>query len=234
MAKATQDQKRRGDGRETNPAQLTEDLRTYLHREGADLVGFGAVNRLDGAPEEMRPQRYLSSSKCLIAIGIRVNKAVCDLIARHARNDTDPPSYHSYQLYTLVMINRELDRLVRYWKGIEAGTGTPTSFYRAEELTQQPLWEEMRVKEKEASQKDDLLEEAIAMVRKHNRASISLLQRRLRIGYSRAARLIDMLEEQGIRLLPVSALITERNKRRERLWQASLSPLPRGVKSSKQ
>jgi len=42
------------------------------------------------------------------------------------------------------------------------------------------------------------LEEAIAMVRKHNRASISLLQRRLRIGYSRAARLIDLLEEQGI------------------------------------
>jgi len=65
-------------------------------------------------------------------------------------------------------------------------------------VTQQPLWEEMRAKEKEASRRDDLLEEAIAMVRKHNRASISLLQRRLRIGYSRAARLIDLLEEQGI------------------------------------
>ncbi len=36
------------------------------------------------------------------------------------------------------------------------------------------------------------------VVRKHNKASISLLQRRLRIGYSRAARLIDLLEEQGI------------------------------------
>jgi S-DNA-T family DNA segregation ATPase FtsK/SpoIIIE len=94
--------------------------------------------------------------------------------------------------------DRELDRLVRYWKGMEVSTSIPTSFYRAEELTQQPLWEEMRVKEKEASRRDDLLEEAIAMVRKHNRASISLLQRRLRIGYSRAARLIDLLEEQGI------------------------------------
>jgi len=95
--------------------------------------------------------------------------------------------------------NRELDRLVRYWKGPEVGASVPpTSLYRAEEVTQQPLWEEMRVKEKEARQKDDLLEEAIVMVRKHNKASISLLQRRLRIGYSRAARLIDLLEEQGI------------------------------------
>lgn len=95
--------------------------------------------------------------------------------------------------------DRELNRLVRYWKGAEVGASVPpTSFYQAEEVTQQPLWEEMRAKEKEARQKDDLLGEAIVMVRKHNKASISLLQRRLRIGYSRAARLIDLLEEQGI------------------------------------
>ncbi|MBM4465340.1 MAG: DNA translocase FtsK [Chloroflexi bacterium] len=94
--------------------------------------------------------------------------------------------------------DRELDRLVRYWKGTEVGASVPTSFYRAEEMTQQPLWEEMRIKEEEASRRDDLLEEAIAVVREYNRASISLLQRRLRIGYSRAARLIDLLEEQGV------------------------------------
>ena len=40
--------------------------------------------------------------------------------------------------------------------------------------------------------------QAIGVVRSHNRASISLLQRRLRIGYARAARLIDMMEDQGI------------------------------------
>ena len=94
--------------------------------------------------------------------------------------------------------DRELDRLVRYWTGPEVGARVPTSLYRAEDVIQQPLWEEMRAKEKEASRGDDLLKEAIAMVRKYNRASISLLQRRLRIGYARAARLIDLLEEQGI------------------------------------
>jgi S-DNA-T family DNA segregation ATPase FtsK/SpoIIIE len=94
--------------------------------------------------------------------------------------------------------DRELDRLVRYWKGTEVGARTPTDFYRAEDMIQPPLWEEMRAREEEARRGDDLLEEAIAVVRSHNRASVSLLQRRLRIGYSRAARLIDLLEEEGI------------------------------------
>jgi len=43
-----------------------------------------------------------------------------------------------------------------------------------------------------------MLEKAIELVRKEGRASVSFLQRRLRIGYARAARLIDEMEEQGI------------------------------------
>ena len=45
---------------------------------------------------------------------------------------------------------------------------------------------------------DELLDEAVKAVREMKKASISLLQRRLRIGYTRAARLIDVLEEKGI------------------------------------
>lgn len=45
---------------------------------------------------------------------------------------------------------------------------------------------------------DELLEEAERVVREAKRASTSLLQRRLRIGYQRAARIIDMLEERGV------------------------------------
>jgi len=45
---------------------------------------------------------------------------------------------------------------------------------------------------------DALLQEAIQAVREMKKASISLLQRRLRIGYTRSARLIDELEERGI------------------------------------
>ena len=45
---------------------------------------------------------------------------------------------------------------------------------------------------------DDLFDEAVELVRKNGRASASFLQRRLRIGYPRAARLMDQLENEGI------------------------------------
>lgn len=50
----------------------------------------------------------------------------------------------------------------------------------------------------ESDSEGDLLEEAKKIVREYDRASASLLQRRLSIGYARAARLMDELEEAGI------------------------------------
>ena len=44
---------------------------------------------------------------------------------------------------------------------------------------------------------DRLFDEAVQVVAEHDRASASLLQRRLRVGYARAARIIDQLEEKG-------------------------------------
>jgi S-DNA-T family DNA segregation ATPase FtsK/SpoIIIE len=43
-----------------------------------------------------------------------------------------------------------------------------------------------------------MLKDATEVVRRESKASISMLQRRLRVGYTRAARLIDTLEERGI------------------------------------
>jgi len=48
------------------------------------------------------------------------------------------------------------------------------------------------------SAKDDLYEEAKELVIQYQKASASLLQRRLQIGYARAARILDMLEEENI------------------------------------
>ena len=48
------------------------------------------------------------------------------------------------------------------------------------------------------SEKDDLYEQALAMAREQGRASASQLQRRFRIGYSRAARLLDEMEAEGV------------------------------------
>ena len=66
---------------------------------------------------------------------------------------------------------------------------------------------EMAIKEKiensgamdmDDGEDDELLEAAIEIIRQTQRASTSSLQRRLRIGYTRAARLMDILEERGV------------------------------------
>ena len=45
---------------------------------------------------------------------------------------------------------------------------------------------------------DDMIDQAIALVVETGQASTSMLQRRLKLGYSRAARIIDQMEERGI------------------------------------
>jgi S-DNA-T family DNA segregation ATPase FtsK/SpoIIIE len=47
-------------------------------------------------------------------------------------------------------------------------------------------------------ERDELFEEAARLVVRHQQGSVSLLQRRLKVGYSRAARIVDELETAGI------------------------------------
>ena len=48
----------------------------------------------------------------------------------------------------------------------------------------------------EGKQEDELLGEAVRIVMENGQASISMIQRRLRVGYARAARLVDMMEQK--------------------------------------
>ena len=89
--------------------------------------------------------------------------------------------------------DEELRRLVQYWKGYARPGVIP-----AEKPVQQPLWEEMRQQEQAVEFADELLPDVIDLVLREGRASISLLQRKLRIGYTRAARIMDILEENGV------------------------------------
>jgi S-DNA-T family DNA segregation ATPase FtsK/SpoIIIE len=91
--------------------------------------------------------------------------------------------------------DREIERLVRFWKGMEA----PRREER-EQLVQQPLWPEMAEipDHEEEEPEDELLGQAIDLVKEEQRASTTFLQRRLRIGYVRASRLMDLLEQRGI------------------------------------
>ena len=53
-------------------------------------------------------------------------------------------------------------------------------------------------KEEVASEYDPKLEEAVEIVVEAGQASVSMLQRRMRVGYARAGRLIDEMERRGI------------------------------------
>lgn len=86
-----------------------------------------------------------------------------------------------------VMISdQEIERIQAFWKAqqpVDASEAAP--------------WEEI-ISQAEENGEDDLVQQAISIVRRAQRASTSMLQRRLRIGYPRAARLIDELEEMGV------------------------------------
>jgi len=93
--------------------------------------------------------------------------------------------------------DRELERLVTYWKELAPPIETPSRApVEPVEYLQPPLWNGT-VPESQTFE-DDLLPQAIEIVRQSSRASVSLLQRKLRVGYARAARLMELLEEKGI------------------------------------
>ncbi len=64
-----------------------------------------------------------------------------------------------------------------------------------EEITTYKAKEDSRIS---GTVKDELFDQAVEVVVQAKKASASLLQRRLRVGYARAARLLDLLEEKGI------------------------------------
>jgi S-DNA-T family DNA segregation ATPase FtsK/SpoIIIE len=68
----------------------------------------------------------------------------------------------------------------------------------AEEVLEMPVGKTMPLVVGEGGEKDDLFDEALRIVCQYDRASASLLQRRLSIGYARAARILDQLEAAGV------------------------------------
>ncbi len=115
-----------------------------------------------------------------------------------------PDAAAPVRLQGVYVSDSEIMQLVGYWRGYNgtAETGQPVVRSPVDAppagipLKQMPMFEEIDLEPEE--EKDPLREEAIDLVRREGRASISMLQRRLRIGYTRAARLIEDLEALGI------------------------------------
>jgi S-DNA-T family DNA segregation ATPase FtsK/SpoIIIE len=88
--------------------------------------------------------------------------------------------------------DKEIENLIRYWQ---------PELERAELVEEDPdqaPWEELLLRQAALEDRDEILEEAIDLVKRRGEASASMLQRALRIGYPRAARLMDELEELGV------------------------------------
>ncbi|HSN94712.1 MAG TPA: DNA translocase FtsK 4TM domain-containing protein, partial [Anaerolineaceae bacterium] len=99
----------------------------------------------------------------------------------------------------------EINRLTDFWREQAVKAGAPERpdvavFSEKPQvplhppLTQGSLWSEMQKDPDE----DPIQAEALAIIRKEGRASVSMLQRKLRIGYTRASRIVEKLEEKGI------------------------------------
>ncbi len=83
--------------------------------------------------------------------------------------------------------DQEVERTIRFWRKMVTL-----------EEEEPPPWDAMLEEEAILADRDELVEKAIRLVIRTQRASASMLQRQLRIGYPRAARLMDELQELGV------------------------------------
>ncbi len=104
-----------------------------------------------------------------------------------------PPEAGSpYRIQGVYVTDAEIDRVITYW---QQNLDQPEEEEYDED---NPPWEQIIEKQEVLADRDELVEKAVDIVRRTQRASTSMLQRRLRVGYPRAARLMDELEELGV------------------------------------
>lgn len=90
--------------------------------------------------------------------------------------------------------DQEIERIIAFWQKTPI---TPYAPGHTAAKNEPAPWETL-LSEPDENTDDALIEQAIQVVRSTQRASASLIQRRLKIGYPRAARLLDQLEEMNM------------------------------------
>ena len=130
-----------------------------------------------------------------------------------------PASSRLQRLHGALITEPEIDKVVSWCKS----QSQPQ--YNEEFL--EPLQDKDQVDipadEEDTSELDSVYEDAVRIVVESGKASTSLLQRRLRLGYGRAARLIDMMEKDGIVGSPDGSRPREVLKRPEWLQEVDQS-----------
>ena len=99
----------------------------------------------------------------------------------------DPEAPALVRSQGVMVTDQEIENVISYWQKTWVGE------------EQQPApWDVMINEEKETAHLDEMVEKAIQAIGESGRASASHLQRKLHIGYPRAARLMDQLEDLGV------------------------------------
>jgi S-DNA-T family DNA segregation ATPase FtsK/SpoIIIE len=113
-----------------------------------------------------------------------------------------PDAAAPVRIQTAFVSDIEINRLAAYWRGFTVSHAAPerpdqSAAFQTKKgvpLKQAPLWEEIE----EEKDLDPKFNEAVEIVKEEGQASVSMLQRKMRIGYTRAARIIEKMEEKGI------------------------------------
>ncbi len=100
-----------------------------------------------------------------------------------------PDAYKPQRIQGAFIEDKDVHAVVSHWHAV-----APVPQY-AQEWLDLPSSNEEEAGE---GGEDPLMEQALEIVQKHGTASASMLQRRLRVGYNRAARLIERMEDEGV------------------------------------
>jgi S-DNA-T family DNA segregation ATPase FtsK/SpoIIIE len=101
-----------------------------------------------------------------------------------------PSSSRLIRAQGVLVTDEEIHRLVEF-----VSAQSPPAFDAA---MHEKLQAASSTTEEVTDEDEELVEKCIEIIRQEKRASTSLLQRRLRLGYTRAARIVDILEQRGI------------------------------------
>jgi len=130
-----------------------------------------------------------------------------------------PGSARLQRLHGPLVTEQEIEKVVDWWKS--------QSEPQYDEEFLEPIHDKEEgnppEEDEETAELDAVYEEAVRIVVESGKASTSLLQRRLRLGYGRAARLIDMMQKDGIVSAPDGARPREVLKRPDWLHEVDES-----------
>ncbi len=131
-----------------------------------------------------------------------------------------PGSARLLRLHGPLVTEKEIGKVVDWWQS-QSDPQYDDEFLKP--VKEKDRSDDLEEADEESEELDEVYEEAVRLVVESRKASTSLLQRRLRLGYGRAARLIDMMEKDGIVSAPDGSKPREVLKRPDWLHEVDSS-----------